>query len=115
VAPSAVNSHGGALPFQPSRQRCRAAPERKFIGCVEIVRGARDWTPAEAELCPGDSSGGVLLARFEEWDPPVPMSSVLSNLDPPGNARADFDTGVVRITAGEYLTAHAVAAARDLT
>ena len=33
------------------------------------------------------------------------MSTVLSQLDPVGDARADFETGVVRITANEYETA----------
>jgi hypothetical protein len=85
------------------------APERKFIGRAELASAAHDWTPSEAQVCPGDSHGGVLLARVEEWDPPVPMSTVLSQIDPPGDARADFETGVVRITAGEFETALAVA------
>ena len=63
-------------------------------------------------MYPGDSPGGVLLAQVEEWDSPVPMSTVLSQIDPPGNARADFEAGVVRITANEYETALAVAAGR---
>jgi hypothetical protein len=61
---------------------------------------------------PGDSPGGVMLAQVEEWDPPVPMSRVLSHIDPAQNARADFEAGVVRITANEYETALAVAAGR---
>jgi hypothetical protein len=40
------------------------------------------------------------------------MSTVLSQIDPAENARADFETGVVRITANEYETALAVAAGR---
>jgi hypothetical protein len=60
----------------------------------------------------GDSPGGVLLAQVEEWDPPVPMSTVLSQIDPAENARADFEAGVVRITPNEYETALAVAAGR---
>ncbi len=63
-------------------------------------------------MYPGDSPGGVLLAQVEEWDPPVPMSTVLSQIDPAENARADFEVGVVRITANEYETALAVAAGR---
>ena len=63
-------------------------------------------------MYPGESAGGVLLAQVEEWDPPVPMSAVLSKLDPAGNARSDFEAGVVRITAHEYETALAVAAGR---
>jgi hypothetical protein len=61
---------------------------------------------------PGDSPGGVLLALVEDWDPPVPMHSVLSQIDPSENAKANFEMGVVRITAHEYETALAVAAGR---
>jgi len=78
-----------------------SAPERKLIGRAELASAVHDWTPSEAEVYPGDSSGGVLLAQVEEWDPPVPMSSVLSEIDSP-DARADFEAGVVRITADEY-------------
>jgi hypothetical protein len=87
------------------------APERTFIGRAELASAAHAWTPSEAQAYPGDSSGGVVLSQVEEWDPPIPMSTVLSRLVPLGNARADFETGVVRITANEYETAVAVAAA----
>jgi hypothetical protein len=40
---------------------------------------------------------------------------VLSQIDPAENARGDFDTGVVRITATEFETALAVASARPLS
>ena len=63
-------------------------------------------------MCPGDFPGGVLLTQVEEWGPPVPMSTVLSQIDPAENAKADFEAGVVRITANEYETALAVAAGR---
>ena len=86
------------------------APERRFIGRAELASAAHGWTPSEAKLYPDDSPGGVLLAQVEEWDPPVPMSAVLSQIDPAENARADFEAGVVRITAHEYETALAVAA-----
>ncbi len=89
------------------------APERTFIGRAELASAAHDWTASEAQVYPGDSTSGVLLARVEEWDPPVPMNTVLTQIDPPGNARADFQTGVVRITANEYETALAVAAGRS--
>ena len=46
----------------------------------------------------------------EDWDPPVPMNTVLTEIDTSGGARADFEMGVVRITAHEYETALAVAA-----
>lgn len=88
------------------------APVREFIARAELTSRAHDWTPSEAEVYPGDSPGGVLLGRVEEWDPPVPMHAVLSQIDPAENAKADFETGVVRITTGEYETALAVAAQR---
>jgi hypothetical protein len=37
---------------------------------------------------------------------------VLAQMDPTEKAKADFEAGVVRITAGEYETAVAVAAGR---
>jgi hypothetical protein len=86
------------------------APERKFIGRAELASPAHAWTSSEAEACPGYLPGGVLLAQVEEWDPPVPMSAVLSQIDTSKGARADFETGIVRITAKEYDTALAVAA-----
>ena len=88
------------------------APDRKFIGRAELSSAVHDWTPSEAQVYPGDSPSGVSLAQVEEWDPPVPMHAVLSQIDPAENARADFETGVVRITAHEYETALAVAAGR---
>ena len=66
-------------------------------------------------MYPGDSPSGVSLAEVKEWDPPVPMNAVLSQIDPAENARADFETGVVRITAHEFETALAVAARRALS
>jgi hypothetical protein len=86
------------------------APRRAFIGRAELASAVHDWTLSEARVYPGDSASGVLLAQVEEWDPPVPMSTVLSQIDPAENARADFETGVVRITANEFETALVVAA-----
>jgi hypothetical protein len=91
------------------------APERKFIGRAELASAVHDWTPSEAQMYPGDSPGGVLLTQVEEWDPPVPMSTVLSEIDTSENARADFEVGVVRVTANEYETALAVAIGRTLS
>jgi hypothetical protein len=85
------------------------AAEREFIGRAELASAVHDWTPSEAQAYPGDSPSGASLAQVEEWDPPVPMHAVLSQLDPVGDARADFETGVVRISANEYETALAVA------
>ena len=88
------------------------APEREFIGRAELASAVDDWTLSEADIHPGDSPGRVLLAQVEEWDPPVQMSAVLSQMDPSENAKAEFEAGVVRITANEYETALAVAAER---
>jgi hypothetical protein len=38
----------------------------------------------------------VLPRHIEEWDPPVPVETVLSHIDPAEHARADFEAGVVR-------------------
>ena len=91
------------------------APERVFIGRAEIGSAVHDWAPSEAQVYPGDSPSGVLLAQVEEWEPPVPMKTVLSQIDPSENAKADFQSGVVRITANEYETALAVAAGSSRT
>jgi hypothetical protein len=88
------------------------APEREFIGRAELASSVHPWTPAEARMYAGDSTSGVSLAQVHEWCPPVAMHEVLSRIDRSGKARADFETGVVRITAGEFETALAVAAER---
>jgi hypothetical protein len=88
------------------------APERKFIARAELASAVHDWTPSKAEAYPGDSPAGVLLAQVEEWDPPIPMSTVLARIDRSAGARSDFELGIVRITANEYETAVAVAARR---
>ena len=87
------------------------APERVFIGSAELVSAVHDWTSSEALLYPGDSPSGVSLAHVEKWDPPVPMHAVLSQIGPSEKAKADFQRGVVRVTAYEYETALVVAAA----
>jgi hypothetical protein len=104
--------HGDALAPGDLVLLYLGAPDREFIGRAELASAIHDWTPSEARVYPGDSPGGVLLAEVDEWDPPVPMSAVLSQIDPAENAKADFQAGVVRITANEYETALAVAASR---
>ena len=84
------------------------APQREFIGRAELASAVRDWTPSEAQVYPGEARSGVVFVQVEEWDPPVPMSAVLSQIDS-AEARADFETGVVLISAHEYDTALAVA------
>lgn len=86
------------------------APERAFIGRAELCSGVHDWTVSETHRHRGDLPSGVLLADVKEWDPPVLMDSVLSRIDRSAGARADFEAGVVRITADEYETALVVAA-----
>ena len=88
-----------------------ASPKQEFIGQAELASAVHDWTPAEAETCPGNAPCGVLLEHIAEWDPPVAMSTVLPRVDPDNsnpyvqqNARAGFQTGVVRISAHEYQT-----------
>ena len=104
--------HGNALAPGDLSLIYLGAPELEFIGRAELASAVHAWTPVEAQMYPGDSPGGVLLAQVEEWDPPVPMSAVLSQIDPAEDARAEFEAGVVRITPGEYETAIAVAAGR---
>ncbi len=90
-------------------------PRREFVGRAELASAVHDWTPSEARLYPGDAASGVLLAHVDEWNPPVPMSAVLPRIDPAEGARADFDTGVVRITATEFEIALSVAAGRTFS
>jgi hypothetical protein len=104
--------HGAALRPGDFALVYLGAPEREFIGRVELASAPHEWTSSEARAYPGDSSAGVTLGEVEEWDPRVPMSAVLSQMDPTEKAKADFDAGVVRITENEYETALAVAAAR---
>jgi hypothetical protein len=92
-----------------------ASPKQEFIGQVEFASAVHDWTSAEAEVYPGDSTCGVLLSHVEEWDPPVTMNTVVLRIDPEAsnpyvqqNAKAGFQTGVIRITRHEYETVLAV-------
>jgi len=92
-------------------------PLRAFVGRARLASAVRDWTPAEAEMYPGHSQGGVLLADVEEWDHPVPMQAVVERIDPTGsnpyvqaNARNGFQNGVVQITDREYEVVLAVRA-----
>ena len=103
--------HGSALAAGDLVLIYLGAPERELIGRAELGSAVHQWTPSEAQAYPGDSRTGVLLAKVEVWDPPVPMQTVLSRIDSP-IARADFEAGVVRITEDEYEAALGVAAER---
>jgi len=85
------------------------APEREFIGRAELATAVHDCTPSEAEAYPGESPSGVLLSYVEEWEPAVPMDTVVQRIDPTSsnplvqaNAAAGFRYAVVRITDDEY-------------
>ena len=91
--------------------------KQEYIGQAELASAVHEWTAAEAEVYPGDSPCGVLLSHVEEWDAPVAMNTVLPRIDPDGsnpyvqqNAKAGFQTGVIRITPHEYETVMAVRA-----
>jgi hypothetical protein len=86
-----------------------APPKQEFIGQAQLASAVHDWTSGEAEVYPGDSPCGVLLSHVEEWDPRVAMNTVLPRIDPEAsnpyvqqNAKAGFQTGVIRITPHEY-------------
>ena len=86
-----------------------SAPDAEFIGQAELATAVHDWTPTEAEVYPGQSPSGVLLSHVEEWDPAVPMETVVQRIDPTAsnplvqaNAAAGFRYGLVRITDDEY-------------
>jgi hypothetical protein len=94
-----------------------APPKQEFIGQAELASAVHDWTSGEAEVYPGDSPCGVLLSHVEKWDPPVAMNTVLPRIDPEAsnpyvqqNAKAGFQTGVIRITPHEYETVMALQA-----
>ena len=85
------------------------APKREFIGRAELATAVHDWTPSEAEAYPGDSPSGVSLSYVEEWDPVVPMETVVQRIDPTGsspliqaNAAYGFRHDLVRIDDDEY-------------
>lgn len=91
------------------------APTAAFLGRAAVATKIREWTPAEAEAYPGDSSSGVLLSDVEEWEDVISMDEVAHRIDPTGsnplvqaNAAAGFQMGIVRITEGEYEAALAV-------
>ena len=109
TAPMA-NASRNTTPRASSPGRTRAGvhwPRRACLSRprVDTVRGAGK---------PRRFPWRVLLAQVEAWDPPVAMNTVLSQIDPAENARADFVAGVVRITVGEYETTLAVAVGRGL-
>jgi hypothetical protein len=108
----AEERHGNALAPGDLVLIYLGAPEWELIGRVELASAVHDWTPSEAQVYPGDSARGVVLAQVEDWDPPVPINAVLSQIDAAEGAKADHQAGVVRITADEYEIALSVAIER---
>jgi hypothetical protein len=76
------------------------SPVRAFVGRAVLASDVQS------------SSGEVSLTGVEAWYPPVPVSDVLALIDTSAGARADFDTGVLRITDAEYDAAVMVASSR---
>jgi len=62
-----------------------AMPEAEFIGRAELATPVQEWTPSETETYPGHPPSGVSLSQVEQWDPPVPMKTVVSRIDPTGS------------------------------
>ena len=90
-----------------------AAPARVFIGRAELASPVQPLASGGLRpASPGVGRTGVRLAGVELWEPPVPMEAVLSRIDPASRAKADFDKGVVGITAHEFEAALAAAASR---
>jgi len=57
------------------------APEFEFIGHAELASATRQWTPEEAGRYAGSFDGGVLFSQTQIWEHPVPMKTVLPELD----------------------------------
>lgn len=57
------------------------APEYSFIGHAELESATHEWSPQEAARYPGSFDGGVALLNAEVWERPVPMKTVLPELD----------------------------------
>lgn len=87
-----------------------AAPPQVFIGRAALASAVQDQRSSAEPVGATDTSPGVALTDVEEWDPPVGMQEVLAQIDRSAGARADFETGVVRITEAEYAAALSVAA-----
>jgi hypothetical protein len=92
-----------------------SSPDEEFIGRAELATAVHNWTLSEAGAFPGDSPSGVLLSYVEQWDPAVPMATVVQRIDPSAsnplvqaNAAVGFRMGVVRITGDEYENALAL-------
>jgi len=81
------------------------APEYAFIGDARLASPTHDWTPAEASKLRERFESGVVFESARAWPHPVPLKSVIAQLDlAETNPGAHFFSGVVRITARDYAT-----------
>src|SRR5262245_17750319 len=81
------------------------APENEFIGHAELGSATHEWTSEEAARYPGSFDSGVTFSAAEVWSQPVPMKTVLPQLDvKETNPSARFFSGVINITKEDYET-----------
>lgn len=81
------------------------APEYAFIGHAELASATHEWLAEEAARYPGSFEGGVAFLTAEAWEHPVPMKTVLSQLElKESNPSAHFFSGVIRITQRDFET-----------
>jgi hypothetical protein len=79
------------------------APEYAFIGHAELASATHEWSGDEASRYPGSFEGGVAFLTAEALQHPVPMKTVLPQLElKESNPSAHFFSGVVRITKRDY-------------
>jgi hypothetical protein len=81
------------------------APEYAFIGHAEIALPVHQWSPEETAGYPGTFESGVSFASAEVWEHPLPMKTVLPQLElKETDPNARFFSGVVRISQPDYET-----------
>ena len=89
------------------------ALEYAFIGHAELASTTHEWSLDESARYPGSFEGGVVFLTAEAWQHPVPMKTVLPQLElKETNPNAHFFSGVVRITQSDYETVVAVGAGK---
>lgn len=89
------------------------APEYAFIGHVTLASPTHEWSSEEAARYPGSFDGGVAFASADVWQHPVPMKTVLPQLElKEKNPGAHFLSGVIRITQRDYETVVAAGTGR---
>ena len=70
------------------------APEYAFIGHAELASTTHEWSLDESARYPGSFEGGVVFLTAEAWQHPVPMKTVLPQLElKETNPNAHFFSG----------------------